>query len=94
LEKLKYRKLILFNTSIEKTPYPDMSDKRIKIKMSKLPMWYRSLALMKLLQGFGRSIRNDNDWAVTYVIDSAAQGLLDSMKNRVPKAYYDVLGWN
>ena len=48
---------------------------------------------MKLLQGFGRSIRSEDDWAVTYVLDSAALTILNQYKTMVPKAYYDVLGW-
>ena len=79
---------------IEKTPYADMSDKRVKIKMQGVPMWYQSQTLMKLLQGFGRSIRNEQDWAKTYVIDSGAQDLLNKLRDRVPHAYYDVFGWN
>lgn len=79
---------------VEKTPYADLSNKRIRIKKSIVPHWYESMALVKLLQGFGRSVRNENDWAVTHVIDSGAEKLLNRMKDRVPKAYYDVLGWS
>ena len=79
---------------IEKTPYADMTDKRTSIKMKKIPNWYRSQALIKLLQGSGRSIRNENDWAKTYVIDSAAQDLLNTLRSRVPHSYFDVLGWS
>jgi Rad3-related DNA helicase len=79
---------------IEKTPYADLTDKRVSIKMKVAPTWYQSLALMKLLQGFGRSVRSDTDWAKTYVIDSAAQELLNRLHSRVPKAYHDVFGWN
>lgn len=78
---------------IAKTPFPNLSEKRTKIKMKKFPLWYKSQTIMKLLQGFGRSIRNDRDWAVTYVLDSAAIGLLNQSKSMVPKAYYDVLQW-
>jgi Rad3-related DNA helicase len=60
--------------------------------MQKFPMWYKSQTLMKLLQGFGRSIRSEEDWAVTYVLDSAANDLLIQSKSMIPKAYLDVLG--
>lgn len=79
---------------IEKTPYADLSDKRVAIKMKMIPMWYQTQTMMKLLQGFGRSIRNENDWAKTYVIDSTAHDLLNRVYDRIPKAYHDVLGWN
>ncbi len=78
---------------IAKAPYPNLSEKRTKIKMQKFPLWYKSQTLVKLLQGFGRSIRNEEDWAVTYVLDEAANDLLYQCKPMVPKAYHDVLGF-
>ena len=78
---------------IAKVPYPNLSEKRTKIKMQKFPLWYKSQTLTKLLQGFGRSIRSENDWAVTYVLDSAASDLLMQSKQMIPRAYQDVLGF-
>ncbi len=78
---------------IAKVPYPNLSEKRTKIKMQKFPLWYKSQTLTKLLQGFGRSIRNEEDWAVTYVLDSAASDLLLLSKSMIPKSYHDVLGF-
>src|SRR5579872_5740207 len=78
---------------IAKAPYPNLSEKRTKIKMQKFPLWYKSQTLVKLLQGFGRSIRNEEDWAVTYVLDSAASDLLLQSKFMIPRAYQDVLGF-
>ena len=78
---------------IAKVPYPNLSEKRTKIKMQKFPLWYKSQTLTKLLQGFGRSIRSEDDWAVTYVLDSAASDLLMQSKQRIPRAYQDVLGF-
>jgi Rad3-related DNA helicase len=78
---------------IAKVPYPNLSEKRTKIKMQKFPLWYKSQTLTKLLQGFGRSIRSEEDWAVTYVLDSAASDLLMQSKQMIPKAYQDVLGF-
>ncbi len=78
---------------IAKVPYPNLSEKRTKIKMQKFPLWYKSQTLTKLLQGFGRSIRNEQDWAVTYVLDSAASDLLLQSKSAIPKSFQDVLGF-
>lgn len=78
---------------IAKAPYPNMSEKRTKIKMKKFPLWYKSQTLVKLLQGFGRSIRSEDDWATTYVLDEAANDLLYQCKSMVPKSYYDILGF-
>jgi Rad3-related DNA helicase len=59
--------------------------------MNKFPSWYSSETMMKILQGFGRSIRSEDDWARTYVIDSTINNLVKQTRNIVPKAYWDVL---
>ncbi|ABK76851.1 Rad3-related DNA helicase [Cenarchaeum symbiosum A] len=76
---------------IAKAPYPGLGDKRTKIKQKKYPLWYSSQALTKLLQGFGRSIRNEDDRAVTYVLDSGVKDLIRRARRMVPKSYHDVL---
>ncbi|MEO2201941.1 MAG: helicase C-terminal domain-containing protein [Nitrosopumilus sp.] len=77
---------------IAKVPYPNYKEKRTKAKMDKFPLWYTSQTLTKLLQGFGRSIRSDDDWAKTYVLDTAVNNVFFKAQQMIPKAYYDVLG--
>ncbi|MFB5632562.1 MAG: helicase C-terminal domain-containing protein [Nitrosopumilus sp.] len=77
---------------IAKVPYPNYKEKRIKAKMDKFPLWYTSQTLTKLLQGFGRSIRSEDDWARTYVLDTAANNVFFKAQQMIPKSYYDVLG--
>ncbi|HJJ23211.1 MAG TPA: DEAD/DEAH box helicase family protein [Nitrosopumilus sp.] len=77
---------------IAKVPYPNYKEKRTKAKMDKFPLWYTSQTLTKLLQGFGRSIRSENDWANTYVLDTAVNNVFFKAQQMIPKAYYDVLG--
>ncbi len=77
---------------IAKVPYPNYKEKRTKAKMDKFPMWYTSRTLTKLLQGFGRSIRSEDDWAKTYVLDAAVKNVFFKAQQMIPKAYYDVLG--
>jgi len=79
---------------IAKAPYPNYTEKWVAAKMERYPLWYPSQTITKLLQGFGRSIRSQQDWAVTYVLDSAVEPLFNDSKNLVPKSYYDVLGWD
>lgn len=77
---------------VAKVPYSNYNEKRTKAKMNKFPLWYTSQTLTKILQGFGRSIRSDDDWAKTYVLDSAVNNVFFKGKSMIPKAYYDVLG--
>ena len=77
---------------IAKVPYPNYKERRTKAKMEKFPLWYTSQTLTKLLQGFGRSVRNEKDKAVTYVLDTAVNNVFFKGQQMIPKAYYDVLG--
>jgi len=77
---------------IAKAPYPNYTEKRIRAKMKKFPLWYNSQTLTKILQGFGRSIRSEEDWAKTYVLDSAVNNVFFMAQRMIPRAYYDVLG--
>ena len=79
---------------IVKAPYPSMGDKRTKAKSNRDPLWYQYTALVKLLQGFGRSVRSKDDYAETHVLDEGARVLLYKMRKFVPEAYHDVLGWD
>ena len=79
---------------IAKSPYPNYTEKWVESKMERYPLWYSSQTITKILQGIGRSIRSKQDWAVTYVLDSAVEPLLNNSKNLVPKSYYDVFGWD
>ncbi|MDH5431102.1 MAG: DEAD/DEAH box helicase family protein [Nitrosopumilus sp.] len=77
---------------IAKVPYPNYTEKRTRAKMDKFPLWYTSQTLTKILQGFGRSIRSEDDWAKTYVLDTAVNNVFFKGQQMIPKAYYDVLG--
>ncbi|MDE0090309.1 MAG: ATP-dependent DNA helicase [Thaumarchaeota archaeon] len=77
---------------IAKVPYPNYSEERTRAKMRKFPRWYASRTLTKLLQGLGRSVRSEQDWARTYILDAAADRLLAQSRNSVPLSYRDMLG--
>lgn len=77
---------------IAKAPYPSLSERRVAVKMRRFPRWYASQTLTKILQGMGRSVRGEGDWAVTYVLDEAAHRVILRGVDMVPRAYYDALG--
>ena len=53
-----------------KVPYPDLSERRTRVKLERDPGWYDWQTALRLVQTYGRSIRSDTDHAVTYVLDS------------------------
>jgi len=59
-----------------KVPYPNMVNNFVKEKITYYPDWYRWKAEIAIRQGVGRSIRNENDWAITYFLDTCLKDLL------------------
>ena len=52
-----------------KTPYGSLASKRNRFIQVRLPEIYQQQALLTLIQGFGRSVRNKEDFCVTYCLD-------------------------
>lgn len=59
-----------------KIPYPYLGDPLIKAKMKHSNEWYEWKTGINIMQGVGRSVRNEEDWAVTYVLDACFNNLL------------------
>jgi Rad3-related DNA helicase len=53
-----------------KIPYPYLGDKLIRKKMNKWSWWYPLQTAKTIVQATGRSIRSNDDHAVTYILDS------------------------
>lgn len=66
---------------IVKTPYASLGDKRIKHICDNYPTAYQEMALLKLIQGAGRSVRTPEDYAATYILDLAAERLFNGKLN-------------
>ena len=53
-----------------KVPYPYLGDKLVRKRMNKFPGWYELQTAKSIVQSAGRSVRNENDHAATYILDS------------------------
>jgi Rad3-related DNA helicase len=53
-----------------KIPYPYLGDLVTKKRMERNKLWYPYTALKAIIQAFGRSVRNDKDHAVSYILDA------------------------
>lgn len=58
---------------IVKMPYASLGDRRIQHICDTYPDIYQLIALMKIVQGAGRSVRSMEDRATTYFLDTAIQ---------------------
>jgi Rad3-related DNA helicase len=52
-----------------KVPFPYLGDLVIKKRMENNKMWYPYMTAKSVIQSLGRSIRNENDYAVSYILD-------------------------
>ena len=69
---------------ITKVPYPNKSDRWINAKRNKVPDWYYWQTGLKLIQAYGRSVRSKDDWARTYILDSAFEYFLRKNREILP----------
>lgn len=64
-----------------KAPFPSLGDKRMKFILDNHKDLYELLTIQKLVQGAGRSVRSETDFATTYILDLNAQRLMTSSAN-------------
>jgi hypothetical protein len=69
---------------ITKVPYPDLGDRWIDAKRKLSGQWYTWQTALRLVQGYGRSIRSNKDWAIKYVLDSGFVNFVKKNKNILP----------
>lgn len=53
-----------------KVPFPYLGDLVVKKRMENNQFWYPYMTAKSVIQSLGRSIRNENDHAVSYILDS------------------------
>ena len=70
-----------------KVPYPYLGDKLVKKKMHKWKWWYPLQTTKTILQSVGRSIRTEEDTAVTYILDSDFERFYNMNKNMFPEDF-------
>ncbi|CAN5857441.1 ATP-dependent DNA helicase [soil metagenome] len=76
---------------IVKVPYPDLTDKKISILKQRNPKWYEWNTILRLIQAYGRSVRNADDYANTYILDSSVSFLLKNGKEMIPKWFSEAI---
>jgi ATP-dependent DNA helicase DinG len=69
---------------ITKVPYPNKNDRWTNAKRDVDEDWYYWQTALKLIQAYGRSIRSKDDWAKTYILDSAFGYFVKKNMNILP----------
>lgn len=81
-----------------KIPFPSLGDNFVNAKMNSNPAWYDWKTTSLILQGVGRSVRSEDDWALTYVLDGCLSDLFkrsrlnfpDDFQRRIVIRDYDI----
>jgi ATP-dependent DNA helicase DinG len=76
---------------ITKVPYPSLGDRWIDEKRKRSEQWYTWQTALRLVQGYGRSVRSKDDWATTYVLDSAFGSFVRRNKNILPHWFIEAI---
>lgn len=78
---------------IAKVPYPNLGDKYISIKKQRVTNWYAYQTAKVLVQSYGRSIRSENDYAVTYILDTDVNNMFKYHWNLFPKYFKEAISY-
>ena len=74
-----------------KVPYPYLGDKLVKKRMYKWKWWYPLQTTKKIVQSVGRSVRNEDDFAVTYILDQDWERFYSKNKSMFPETFREAL---
>ena len=72
-----------------KVPFPFLGDKVVKKKMNKWDWWYNTETIRTIIQSIGRSIRSEDDKAVTYILDGDWKRIKSRSSGMLPSNFYE-----
>ena len=76
---------------ITKVPYPNKGDRWTNAKRNIDTDWYYWQTALKLIQAYGRSVRSKDDWAKTYILDSAFGYFVKKNRNILPSWFLQAI---
>ena len=75
-----------------KVPWPNfMDNKQLTRRLELDRRYYLWLTALKLIQSSGRSIRSEDDWAHTYILDEVFNTFIQDAKGMIPGWFKDAV---
>ena len=74
-----------------KVPYADLSERRTRVKLERERAWYDWQTALRLVQTYGRSVRSETDYAVTYVLDSNFTRFMSEHRSLFPEYFLEAV---
>ncbi len=74
-----------------KVPYPYLGDKQVSARMERDRDWYDWRTTLAVVQAYGRSVRSEDDHAVTYLLDADFANFIRRQQRRLPPWFLEAL---
>lgn len=76
---------------ILKVPYPNLSSKVNQMRLKNKSSWYALKTIQTIIQSYGRSVRNSEDYCDTFMLDSCFGDILANNTRMFPRYFIDAL---
>ena len=74
-----------------KVPYPYLGDQWVKKRTDTSQEWYMKQAVINIVQGAGRVVRDVNDYGVTYMLDTCYEQLVKNAYYMFPEYWHEAV---
>lgn len=76
-----------------KCPYPSLGDLQVRAKKDDDPLWYKLETIKTIVQAAGRICRSEEDYGVTYMLDSDIDRLFNDCGAYLPGWFSNAMVW-
>ena len=74
-----------------KVPYPNIKSEKIKKRQRDNKDWYNWKTCVDLVQSYGRSVRSEEDWAETYILDESLSNVMRYNYKYLPEYFTEAI---
>ncbi len=74
-----------------KVPYPYLGDPQVARRRKLDPAWYGWRTALKIVQAYGRSIRSNDDFASTYILDADFETFVKRQRKSLPLWFLEAI---
>jgi Rad3-related DNA helicase len=80
---------------IAKVPYPYLGDRQVNARLHSKggQVWYNVQTVRSIVQMTGRGVRHEDDWCVSYIIDSQFNNLWSRGRGLFPLWWKEAMEW-
>jgi len=76
---------------ILKIPYPNISSNKIKSRQRSNRDWYDWKTIVDIIQTYGRTVRSEDDYSDTFILDSSLSDILKYKSKYLPRYFTNAI---